>query len=442
MTIRQSPPQKTYTIKNYLTLVFPFIIATITTPLLGVVDTALVGHLPNPAFIAGIAVGAVIFNTLYWLFGFLRVSTTGFAAQALNDPLLLRTSLFRPLFLALILGISFIILQQPIFNLAMAIIKPNNEVKYYAESYFTILIFGAPFVLINYVFVGWLMGMAKVKAVLFLQLLINLLNIVMAATFVWGFGWQVKGVAIATLNAQIICTLLGVWFIYCYLPKTDKKTDLKTILSWHSLKGVILINSNLMIRTICLLIVTNHFISIGASFNTETLAANAVLFQVHYLMAYLFDGFANASSVFSGKAKGAKDIELYNATLRWSLQACIICPIILVLFWYFFDSTIIKLLTNQQNIIELCLQFQFWLIIFPVVVAGGLIYYGVFTGISYTSSIRDSMILSVLVWLLAQYIFIPLWENNGLWLAYILFSLARTLFLLIWIPHSKHYIDK
>lgn len=431
---------KPYHFKHYLALVFPFIISTITTPLLGIVDTALVGHLPNPAFIAGIAVGAVIFNTIYWLFGFLRVSTTGFAAQALDDPILLRSSLIRPIFIAVVLGLLFITLQKPIFMTAMQLIKPNHEVQYYAESYFSILIWGAPFVLINYVFVGWLMGLSKIKAVLFLQVLINLLNIITAVIFVWGFSWDVKGVAFATLNAQVICTLLGIWFIYRYLPKAPQKTHLWQILSWQSLKSVILVNTNLMIRTICLLIVTNHFISIGSSFNTETLAANAVLFQIHYLMAYLFDGFANASSVFSGKAKGAKDLTLYNQTLRWSLPACLICPIVLILLWISLDKAIIQLLTNQAVIIELCLSYQQWLIVFPIVVAGGLIYYGVFSGISYTSSIRDSMILALLLWFIAQYIFVPLYGNNGLWLAYILFSLGRTLFLIIWIPKSKQYV--
>ncbi|WP_085247945.1 MATE family efflux transporter [Gilliamella mensalis] len=431
---------KQYHFKDYLALVIPFIISTITTPLLGVVDTALVGHLPNPAFIAGIAVGTVIFNTLYWLFGFLRVSTTGFTAQALDDPILLRASLIRPLFIAILLGIIFIICQSVIFNTAMQIIKPNQDVQHHARTYFTILIWGAPFVLINYVLVGWLMGMAKIKAVLFLQVLINLLNIVMAVILVWGFHFDVSGVAFATLSAQIICTLLGIWFIYHYLPKAKQKTDFATILSWQSLKGVILVNSNLMIRTICLLIVTNHFISIGSSFSTEVLAANAVLFQIHYLMAYLFDGFANASSVFSGKAKGTKDITLYNQTLRWSKLACIICPILLVAIWLTLDTTIIKLLTNQTNIINLCMQYQPWLIIFPIVVAGGLIYYGVFSGISYTSSIRDSMILSLLLWLVSQYICVPIWGNNGLWLSYILFSLGRTLFLVIWIKKSKSYL--
>lgn len=439
MTTATLPPRQ-YRFKNYLALVIPFIISTITTPLLGVVDTALVGHLPNPAFIAGIAVGAVIFNTIYWLFGFLRVSTTGFAAQALDDPILLRASLIRPLFIAIFLGIIFIVFQKVIFAASMQVIKPNDEVKHYADIYFSILIWGAPFVLINYVLVGWLMGMAKVKAVLFLQVLINLLNIVMAIIFVWQLHWNIEGVALATLSAQVICSLLGGWFIFSYLPKAEQKTDLRSILSWQSLKGVILVNTNLMIRTICLLIVTNHFIAVGSSFNTEVLAANAVLFQIHYLMAYLFDGFANASSVFSGKAKGTKDLTLYKQTLHWSLLACIICPIILIVIWFGFDTHIIKLLTNQSEIIAICLDYQYWLIIFPIVVAGGLIYYGVFSGISYTASIRDSMILALALWLISQYICVPIWGNDGLWLSYILFSLGRTLFLVIWINRSKQHI--
>ena len=429
-----------YQFKDYLKLVIPFILSTITTPLLGVVDTALVGHLPNPAFIAGIAIGTVIFNTIYWLFGFLRVSTTGFAAQALDDCLLLRSSLIRPLFIALFLGLIFIIFQKLIFSASMHIIQPNQDVQHYADLYFSILIWGAPFVLINYVLVGWLMGISKVKAVLFLQVFINLLNIIMAMLFVWWMHWDIQGVAFATLIAQICCTLVGIWFIYRYLPKTKQKIDVKSILSWQSLKGVILVNTNLMIRTICLLTVTNHFISIGSTFNTEVLAANAVLFQIHYMMAYLFDGFANASSVFSGRAKGNKNIQLYNQTLRWSLQACIICPIILIAIWLAFDTEIIKLLTNQIEIITLSLQYQSWLMVFPIVAAGGLIYYGVFSGISYTSSIRDSMLLALLVWFIAQYFAVRVFGNNGLWFSYILFSLGRTLFLVIWIKQSKRYV--
>lgn len=429
-----------YQFKDYIKLVIPFILSTITTPLLGVVDTALVGHLPNPAFIAGIAIGTVIFNTIYWLFGFLRVSTTGFAAQALDNCLLLRSSLIRPLFIAIFLGLAFIIFQKLIFVASMHIIKPNQDVQHYADIYFSILIWGAPFVLINYVLVGWLMGISKIKAVLFLQVFINLLNILMAVIFVWCFHWDIKGVAFATLIAQICCTLVGIWFTCRYLPKSEQKVDLRSILSWQSLKGVILVNTNLMIRTICLLIVTNHFISIGSTFNTEVLAANAILFQVHYMMAYLFDGFANASSVFSGRAKGNKNIHLYNQTLRWSLQACIICPIILIAIWLTFDTTIIKLLTNQTNIITLSLQYQYWLIIFPIVASGGLIYYGVFSGISYTTSIRDSMLLALLVWFVAQYIAVPIWGNQGLWLAYNLFSFGRSIFLIIWIKKSRAYI--
>lgn len=429
-----------YQFKDYIKLVIPFILSTITTPLLGVVDTALVGHLPNPAFIAGIAIGTVIFNTIYWLFGFLRVSTTGFAAQALDNCLLLRSSLIRPLFIAIFLGLAFIIFQKLIFVASMHIIKPNQDVQHYADIYFSILILGAPFVLINYVLVGWLMGISKIKAVLFLQVFINLLNILMAVIFVWWFHWDIKGVAFATLIAQICCTLVGIWFTCRYLPKSEQKVDLRSILSWQSLKGVILVNTNLMIRTICLLIVTNHFISIGSTFNTEVLAANAILFQVHYMMAYLFDGFANASSVFSGRAKGNKNIHLYNQTLRWSLQACIICPIILIATWLTFDTTIIKLLTNQTNIITLSLQYQYWLIIFPIVASGGLIYYGVFSGISYTTSIRDSMLLALLVWFVAQYIAVPIWGNQGLWLAYNLFSFGRSIFLIIWIKKSRAYI--
>lgn len=223
---------------------------------------------------------------------------------------------------------------------------------------------------------------------------------------VFSFRYSRHGFCYVTCASDLY-VIRGLVYWSLFTPITTKDR-FEIDLSWQSLKEVMLVNTNLMILTICLLVVTNHFISIGSSFSTEVLAANAVLFQIHYLMAYLFDDFANASSVFSGKAKGTQNMVLYNQILRWSLQACVICPVILIAIWFAFDTTIIKLLTNQNDIINLCLQYHYWLVIFPIVVAGGLIYYGIFSGISYTSTIRDSMILTLLLWLIAQSIFMPI----------------------------------
>lgn len=415
---------------HYLALVFPFIISTMTTPLLGAVDTALVGHLPDAAYIGGVAIGAVIFNTLYWLFGFLRVSTTGFTAQALNNNDKLLTALLRPLVIALLLGLLFVVLQKPIFNGAIRLLEPAHDVQYYASQYFYILIWGAPFTLINYVCLGWLMGHKKVKAVLINQISVNLLNIFLAVLFVYFLKWRIIGLAFATLIAQIMGTIFGFVLIKRSLIITPYAIRISEIITPKALKKVMLVNSDLIIRTLCLLIVTNHFISIGSSFGTDVLAANAILFQIHYLIAYLFDGFANASSVYSGRAKGHHDTSLYQHVLCYTTVSTLWSSLLLALLWWLYHLPLITLFTEQAEVIALCLQYQIWITLFPIVGSCGIIFYGIFSGLTYTSPIRNSMLLALFAWFIAWYIFIPAYGNHGLWISYLIFSMGRSLFLL------------
>lgn len=426
---------------HYLSLVLPFIISTMTTPLLGAVDTALVGHLSDAAYIAGVAVGAVIFNTLYWLFGFLRVSTTGFTAQALDNNVKLITALLRPLVIALLLGLLFIILQTPIFNGAIRLLAPAQDVQLFASHYFYVLIWGAPFTLINYVCLGWLMGHKKVKAVLINQISVNLLNICLAVLFVYFLKWQIVGLAFATLIAQIMGTILGFILIKRYLIITPNTIKISEVISPKALKKVMIVNGDLIIRTLCLLIVTNHFISIGGSFGTDVLAANAILFQIHYLIAYLFDGFANASSVYSGRAKGHHDPFLYQHVLRHTIVSTIWSSLLLALLWWQYHLPLILLFTEQADVITLCQQYQIWITLFPLVGSCGIIFYGVFSGLTYTSPIRNSMLLALLAWFIAWYFFIPSYGNHGLWICYLIFSLGRSLFLLPGLLFAKKQLS-
>lgn len=425
---------------TYLALVFPFVISTLTTPLLGAVDTALVGHLPDPAYIGGVAVGAVIFSTLYWLFGFLRVSTTGFTAQALDDPKQLTSALFRPLLMAVAIGVLFVALQQPIFAASMALLKPDAAVRQHAQDYFFILIWGAPFTLINYVCLGWLMGRLKTRAVLLNQIGINVINMVLAIGFVRVMGWGVPGIASATLIAQITGSLLGWRLIRRYMTPDSAAMSIAALLSWREFKAIMMVNGDLMLRTVCLLVVTNHFVAVGASFGTETLAANAVLFQIHYLMAYLFDGFANASSVFSGRARGAGDSEQFRRTLRYSALSCLWMALVLALLWHWQGDAVIGLFTHQPDIVARCTRYGVWLMLFPLCGAAGIIFYGVFTGMTLTGPVRNSMLLALLAWFIAWYLLVPAYGNHGLWLAYLAFSLGRSGFLLLWLPQARRRI--
>ncbi|HWO96094.1 MAG TPA: MATE family efflux transporter [Bacillus sp. (in: firmicutes)] len=422
--------------RSYLALAIPLIISTITTPLLGAVDTAVVGQLPNPAYIGAVAVGTMIFNTMYWLFGFLRVSTSGFAAQAYgaSDDLQGMLALTRPFIIAIMAGIGFILFQGPIEYTALTLINPASDVRTLVSDYFGIRIWGVPFTLLNYVLLGWLMGMSMIKASLLLQVFMNLMNIALDLLFVHVFSWAVPGVAIATLLSEVTAFMIGIMIIWKASPFEFKIPPLKAVFDSVSLKKMMTVNRDLFIRTICLLTVFNLFTAKGVSFGTEVLAANAVLIQIHYLMAYLFDGFANASSIFVGKAIGARDVSLYKKTLKLSCQWAVFSSFFIACIYYMYSDGIIRLFTRIPAVMDLANTYGAWLIPFPLAASFGIILYGVFTGATEAAPVRNSMILALAVYLAVQFTAIPILNNHGLWLAFISFSLGRSLFLAMYIP--------
>ncbi|MFE4038630.1 MULTISPECIES: MATE family efflux transporter [Priestia] len=422
--------------RTYLTLAIPLTISTMTTPLLGAVDTAVVGQLSAPAYIAGVAVGTLIFNTLYWVFGFLRVSTSAFAAQAngASDPDQGVLALSRPFLLALIVGVLFILLQWPIEHTALLVISPDVDVSRFAVEYFRIRIWGAPFTLMNYVILGWLMGMAKIRESLCLQILTNVLNMLLAILFVHVFSFDVQGVATATLIAEVTAFILGLFIILKVSPFKWKMPSIQALIDTNSTKRMFNVNKDLFIRTICLLVVINMFTAKGASFGTEFLAANAVLFQIHYIMAYFFDGFANASSILVGKAVGSNDKELFKKTLTLSRQWSIITAVIIASLYALFQKQVIGLFTNLPDVIELSLAYGVWLIIYPFVACFGLVLYGVFTGATEIVPVRNSMIYAMVIYIIIQITATPIWHNHGLWLAFIIYTIGRSGFLVMYTP--------
>jgi MATE family multidrug resistance protein len=425
-----------------LALAIPLTISTITTPLIGAVDTAVVGQLPNPAYLGGVAIGTVIFNTLYWLFGFLRVSTSGFAAQALgaNDGKQGVLAFLRPFILAIVAGGGFILLQGPIEQVSLTLMNPDADVRRYAAEYFSIRIWGIPFTLMNYVILGWLMGMSKIKVSLVLQVFMNLMNIALDFLFVHGFQWGVPGVAIATLLSEVTAFFIGLIIIVKASPHRMVMPPLKEMFDPSSIKKMMSVNRDLFIRTLCLLAVFNIFTAKGASYGTEILAANAVLIQIHYMMAYFFDGLANASSILVGKAIGARDKHLYKKTLILSLQWGVLSSLMLAVSYYLCADAILALFTRIPSVIELANIYGIWLILFPLTASVGIVFYGVFTGATEAAPIRNSMIYSLIAFVITLYIFVPAYQNHALWLAFTVFSLGRSVFLALYIPRLSEKI--
>ncbi len=422
--------------RQYLTLALPLIISGISTPILGAVDTAVVGRMPVPAAIGGVAIGAVIFNTMYWLLGFLRVSTSGFTAQAegaKNENEML-ASFFRPAILALVFGLFFIVLQKPIINIALPLIGGTKEVSTYAENYFSIRIWGAPFILLSYVIIGWLIGMGKVKLALATQIVMNVLNIILDVVFVLGLGLGVAGVAYATLIAEVSAILFGIVVIVKPNKVSFSKLKLSMLIEAEALVKMIKVNRDLFLRTVCLLTMTVIFTAKGASMGEVTLAANAILLQIHYIMAYLIGGFANASSILVGRAVGGKNESLYKRAYLLSAQWGALTVGLLTFIMIFFGNELVSFFTTITEVRVTAASFLIWMVIFPIVGFWGLLLEGIFSGATEARPVRDSIFLALLLFLAAIWFLVPNYQNQGIWLAFVLFSLGRSVFLWLHVP--------
>jgi MATE family multidrug resistance protein len=434
-----SKERAAYSNKEYIGLALPLIIAGITTPLIGAVDTAVVGRLPDPSSIGGVAIGAVIFNTMYWLLGFLRVSTSGITAQAhgsnnINETIL---TLLRPMCIAIIFGLLFIILQKPILHIALKVIGGSDAVSSFASTYFSIRVWGAPFILMSYVFIGWLIGMGKVRLSLATQLVMNLMNIVLSIVFVLVLGLGVAGVAYATLISEISAVLFGGFIIARHNRIGFSKVKRRMVLDPEPLMKMVKVNGNLFLRTVCLLIMTGIFTSTGAAMGEVTLAANAILLQIHYIMAYLIGGFANASSILAGRAIGGKNSYLFRRAVNLSAVWGLGTAVTLALFMWLFGHGVVGLFTSITSVKDMAIANLVWMVIFPFVGFWGLQLEGIFSGATDAKSIRDSIFLALLVFLLVIWLFVPVYKNQGIWLAFVVFSLGRSIFLSLYLPKLK-----
>lgn len=429
--------------KEYLYLAIPFVLSTLTQPLLGAVDTAVLGHLDDSSLMGGVAIGAVIFNTLYWLFGFLRVSTSGFSAQALGSGG--DESLFaycRPFAIALFVGVVFVLAQYFIIEGSIYIFQAPHEVNSSLKEYFYILIWGAPFMLIGYVNLGWIMGQKLVRQTMVLQISMNMINIILDLVLVVVFDFGVKGVAYATLFSQIYGFALGMYIILKYIDLQHIIEKLKEVFDIEKFREIMSVNSDLFIRTICLLIMTNMFVAKGSHFGKDILAANAVLFQIQYLIAYFYDGFANASSVFAGKALGQKSLSDYKRVFYLSNISAFLLNLFMTIILLLFLDKLILLFTSIPEVLIQIDLYSFWLFLFPFAVGFGLVYNGLFSGATFTKPIKNSMSFSLIIFLLAYFICVPPYQNSGLWFAFIAFSLARSITLFLYEKRLRGLYEK
>lgn len=430
--------------REYLGLTVPFMLSTMTQPLMGAVNTAVMGQLPDPKYIAAVSLGAILFNNLYWLFGFLRVSTTGYAAQAFGaaDRELGTLAFFKPLVLALLISLACIVFQKPILESYLAMIGAAPEVNDLCREYYYILIWGAPLVLGNYVALGWLMGQTRVRASVFMQVSMNVLNMALSIWFVFGLHMDIVGVAFATLLSQLYGGVLSVVLMYYYGEFDYKNLPWGELLDWRTFIGMLKVNVNLMIRTACLLTVNNIIAAVGASFGTVVLAANAVLLQLKDIMSYLIDGMANGAAIFSGRAVGAKSGAGLDAAIKMTFKWLVVLAVMLMGVYAAGNEFFIRLFTNIDEVVAMALTYNVFVLFYPVCAGIGMVLYGVFCGATRTAPVRNMMLLALAVFYLLQWQLVPTIGNSGLWLALLGFMAAQSVILLYYLKSlRKEFTD-
>lgn len=417
----------TLTHREYLAVAIPFMVSTVTQPLLGAVDTAVIGMMGDAPAIAGVSLGTNLFNTLYWLFGFLRVSTTGHSAQVrgTGDDGEKKRTFFLPLFSALLISAAFLVFQEPIIRGYLWMTGPEAAVAGDVQGYFRILVWGAPFVMSNYVMLGWLMGQSRVKASLFMQISGNIVNMALDYWFVCILGKGITGVAAATLISQVYTCSCGVLCMYRY-GKVGT-VNIRGLWDRRGVRGMVQENRDLLFRTICLVIHNNVFAALGARLGTDILAVNAILLQITSIQAYLFEGLANGSSVFAGRAVGQRSQSLFREILKktwqWGwLAAAAMSGACLVL-----GSRMFMVFTDIPHILELARKYGIYCLLYPPVAAAGLAVYGVYTGSSVTRPIFLSTLWSLLLCLPVCWLGVYAWGNDGLWIGYLTFYGGRSL---------------
>lgn len=420
-------------------LAWPIIISNSSVPLLGAVDTAVVGHLPEPHYIGAVAIGALIFSFLYWGFGFLRMGTTGFVAQASGkgDATEVRSVLARALIISAVIAAGVLIIQPVVLWLALLMIDGSSLVEGGAADYFYVRIWGAPAVLANYALMGFFIGIRNTKAALTVQIFMNGLNIILDLIFVIGFGWDVIGVAAATAISETLALILGLFLVRRELLRLGGVWQRSAILSLAKMTRLLAVNFDIFIRTILLIFAFAYFTAQAAKEGDVTLAAVAVLMNFIHFMAFGLDGFAFAAEGMIGTAIGAKRPdklrEIVYVTGFWALiVACLYALVYLI-----FGPAIIDLLTGIDEVRARATEFLPWLIFMPLVAIWSYQIDGIFIGAVQSKEMRNGMIISFIAYMAAMHIFGELWGTQGLWGALVVFFVVRAVTLAVVYPRVE-----
>lgn len=432
--------------RKILRLALPSIVSNITVPLLGLVDVTIVGHLGATAYIGAIAVGGLLFNILYWNFGFLRMGTSGLTSQAYGrkDAAGEMRVLVQAVGVGLISALAILILQYPVERLAFYLLDTSAEVENYAVTYFRVCVWGAPAVLMMYGFKGWFIGMQNSRFPMYIAIAVNIINILCSLCFVFVLGMKVEGVALGTVVAEYSGLLIALFLWLRQYKVLRPFITIRSSLQWKAMKRFFAVNRDIFLRTVCLIAVTTFFTSSGARQGNIILAVNTLLMQLFTLFSYIMDGFAYAAEALTGRYVGACDLSKLRQAVRnlfgWGigLSACF------TLLYGIGGQNFLGLLTNDAEVIRTSANYFYWVLAIPFAGFAAFLWDGILIGATATRQMLWAMAVAAGAFFMIYYGFSGKTNNHILWLAFLVYLSLRGVMQTVWgrIIFSTAYLQK
>jgi len=413
-----------------LKLSIPIFFANLAIPLVGIIDTALMGNLGNLSYLSATSVAANLFSMIFWSFGFLRMGTVGMVSQALgqNNYQEILNIILRNLFFVLIISIFIIFLQYFILNLSLQIFELTDLTKEFYTQYFNIRIYSAPGELTLYIITGLFVGLQKTTISSFAVGFFSILNIILSVFFVKVYNLDIRGVAFGTLISALITSLLFLSYTFVYLKKyTLLSLNLYEIFNLDKLKNIFNINFNIFIRTILLTFSFLWFTYLGSQIGENFIAANAILINLVFLSAFILDAYAFSTEGIVGYSLGKKDLNLFKIILKNSFILSSLTGLLISIIYFFISKHVINLMSDIEEIRLLSSNYSIWLIIMPFIASFCYQFDGIFIGVSQTKELRNAMIFSVTSFLILSIILTKYYFNTGIWISLCIFMILRAL---------------
>lgn len=406
-------------------------------PMVGIVDTAVMGRMGAPEWIAATAVGAILFSSIYWVFGFLRMGTGGLVAQAYGAGKLQEAGqvTVRAMGIAIVLGALLILLQVPLLKLGLAALEDSNDWKALTATYFSVRILSAPATLTVYVLLGTLIGLQKMTQVLILQFLLNLLNVALTIALFAYTSLGIAGVAWATVISEYTTLFAGLFMLRKVLAQALSNRPLNSWL-WDltAARRYFSISGNLFIRTLCLTLAFYWMTVLGSRISVGVLAVNTVLLHLVHFASYCMDGYAHAIESLTGYAVGKRSQMLFKRAVKAAIELAVITALAFAVAYLLAGEYLVSLMTTESSVQELAKTWLPWVILAPVTGIASFLLDGIFIGATRTAEMRNGMLISLLVFAIASVALVPTMGNHGVWLSYHILLIVRAITLIRYWP--------